>query len=695
MTSTTTTNRTLLMSSCAAVFLSLMGAPAADARVQTQDATTVEAALTGVTSYSAAALSANAPANAREMLDRLPGFILVGADSDVRGYAGAQGNVLIDGARPTSKREDINDLLRRIPARSVERIELIRGGVGGVDMAGYTIVANVIRQRHSNGEAMVEIGALTTTSGWSAASGHAQYIQNWGERSLDLALKVEPGFDDDSGRGWIRTQSPDGILLDHRLEDTRETQSLIETALVWTQPLAGGRLNASAALRSDRARGDAVLAPVDAPLDPEQVQSREDLTEGEVGLRYQRGLGEATKLDAIFSQRLSDLKGHERAEENGDVESFAESTRTGESIARMDVTHRRSDTLSFAAGLEGAFNFLESEARLEQDGAPVFLPGSDVRIEEKRVEGSAGLTWTPVEPLVVEMGLRVEASSILQTGDSPLERDFIYAKPRLAISWDVTNADQLRLGVSRDVGQLDFEDFVASASLSTGVVAVGNAELEPDKTWRFVAAWERQFWDEASVTLTWTYDVITDVVDRVLIITPDDAFDAPGNIGAGRRNTLELDLNAPLDKLGVKGGRLRTALMWRTSQVTDPATGQSRRISEERPVEGEIAFTQALPHWRSHWGVTLKHIAERKTRYRFDDIRRRSEDLGWTVFAERRLGAEWRLRAEATDLFGRRFHETREKYDGPRSAMALDEIERRERRSPGYVSVTLRRNMGG
>jgi hypothetical protein len=93
--------------------------------------------------------------------------------------------------------------------------------------------------------------------------------------------------------------------------------------------------------------------------------------------------------------------------------------------------------------------------------------------------------------------------------------------------------------------------------------------------------------------------------------------------------------------------------------------------------------------------VKADHIAESKTRYRFDDVRRRSEDFGWTIFAERRLGDRWRLRAEATDLFGRDFHERRDKYDGPRATGDLNEVERRERRSPGYVSLTLRRSMGG
>ncbi|WEK58589.1 MAG: TonB-dependent receptor [Candidatus Brevundimonas phytovorans] len=677
----------VLMSGVAAAVL-LFGAAAASAQ-------TAPDGTTGVTAYPASAFAASAPASAREMLDRTPGFALVEPDADVRGYSGAQGNVLIDGVRPASKRENVSDLLRRIPAGTVERIELIRGGAGGVDMGGYAVLANVVRRHVVDAEGMVEIGALSSTDGWFSPSGQAQYTRRWGARSLELSAKLEPDFDDDSGDGPIWTETPGGAVTERFHEDTRKVQHAAEVAANWTQPLAGGRFNVTAAVRGDRARADTVIQSLDDADDREDVAAREEFIEGELGARYQRSLGTATTLEALASQRLGRLSGDEKSQQGADSESFDETTRTGESIARIDLTHRRSDQLSLSAGLEGAFNFLESEARLQENGAPVFLPGSDVRIEERRIEGSLGATWTPVEAVIVEAGLRVEGSTITQTGDSPLERDFTYAKPRLALTWDMDAQNQLRLAVSREVGQLDFGEFVASASLSTGVVAVGNAALEPDKSWRFSAAWERSFWDDASLTLTWTHDQISDVVDRVLIVTDDAVFDAPGNIGDGRRDTLAIDLNTPLDRLGIRGGQLRASMLWRTSRVTDPVTGEARDISEEKPVEGEVAFTQAMPQWRMNWGVTVEHIAERKTRYRFDDVRRRSEDLGWTIFAERRMGDRWRLRAEATDLFGRDFHETRDKYDGPRATGALEEIERRERRSPGYVSLTLRRSMGG
>ena len=116
----------------------------------------------GVTEYPREYFAGNAPTNARDMIERLPGFSIVEADADVRGYAGAQGNVLIDGARPSSKREDIGQLLKRIRATSVERIELIRSGASGIDLGGYPVLANIVRRREATTESALEGGVI----GW-------------------------------------------------------------------------------------------------------------------------------------------------------------------------------------------------------------------------------------------------------------------------------------------------------------------------------------------------------------------------------------------------------------------------------------------------------------------------------------------------------------------------------------------------
>ena len=649
----------------------------------------------GVTRYGPDYFAATSPANARDMLERLPGFSVVEADADVRGYAAAQGNVLIDGARPSSKREDIGQLLKRIPAASVERIELIRSGAAGIDMGGFALLANVVRKRDATTESAMELGGIASTDGWVAPLAQLEYGRRWDSRALDLALKYEPELDDDSGRGTVRDFDPHGALLESSALDIRSIKRNSEASASWRQPLAGGRFTLTAAARGERARTDTQVTALMPDSDNETVAEDEDLAEAEIGARFVRTLGARSTLELMASQQLGWLDSLERSREDDEQESFEEKTDTGESIARLDLTHEWSERLSFSTSLEGAFNFLESTAALVENGNPVLLPGSEVRIEETRIDAAAGATWKPAAQWVLETGLRVEQSSITQTGDTPLQRRFTYPKPRIALRWDANERNQLRLSLSREVGQLDFADFVASASLDSGLVSAGNAELEPDKTWRLVAAWEHHFWTDAALTLSWTHDRISDVVDRVLVTTADDVFDAPGNIGDGRRDTLAIELSTPLDRFGFTGAQLRSAMLWRRSRVIDPVTGQTRGISEEKPVEASVELSQDLPAWRLNWGLEIEHIAERETRYRYDEIRQESEGTGWTLFAERRIGEHWRVRAEAADLFGRDFEESREKYAGPRSANAVEEIERRNRKTPGYFSLTFRRSTGG
>jgi outer membrane receptor protein involved in Fe transport len=302
--------------------------------------------------------------------------------------------------------------------------------------------------------------------------------------------------------------------------------------------------------------------------------------------------------------------------------------------------------------------------------------------------------WKPVTAWVVEAGVRLESSVITQSGDSPLEREFIYAKPRVSVDWAVDDANDLRLAYTREVGQLDFGDFVASASLQTGAVSAGNAQLEPDKTSRWAASWERRFSGDAAVKLTWMHDDIADVVDRVLVTVGGGQFDAPGNIGKGKAEAIQLDITTPLDTLGLAGGQLKSSMTWRSSSVADPATGERRRISEQVPIEGFISLTQDIPALALNWGAEINH-AEGQTSYRFDEVVRSSEALSWALFAEWRFAERWTLRAEAANLFGRSFSEHRTRHEGVRSSNPIDELQDRNWEAPGYVTLSIRHSMGG
>ena len=100
-----------------------------------------------VTSYDSAYFTQFAPTNALDMVRRVPGFAIEDGGGEVRGFSSAAGNVVLNGARPSSKSESLGDILARIPARRVVRIEVGPGDLYGSDYAGKSQVLNVVLRR--------------------------------------------------------------------------------------------------------------------------------------------------------------------------------------------------------------------------------------------------------------------------------------------------------------------------------------------------------------------------------------------------------------------------------------------------------------------------------------------------------------------------------------------------------------------
>lgn len=108
----------------------------------------------GVIVFTPADFAASRPNTAVDLLNRLPGFTLDTGET-VRGFAGAAGNVLVDGQRPTIKTESLTDYLARITIGQIERVELARAAeVLGVPLLDHIVIG---ADRHAS---MFEQGLL-------------------------------------------------------------------------------------------------------------------------------------------------------------------------------------------------------------------------------------------------------------------------------------------------------------------------------------------------------------------------------------------------------------------------------------------------------------------------------------------------------------------------------------------------------
>src|SRR4051812_9634702 len=158
----------------------------------------------GVSVYPPSFFADARPATVLDMLNRLPGFSLdTGTGTAVRGFAGTAGNALVDGARPTAKNDDLFTILGRIPAASVERIELIRGSAPGIDMQGQSVVANVVRKKEDSSQTIINANLTYSGAGQWAPFGGIEYHGQSGSYRYEASVsRLTQQWDDAPGEGY-------------------------------------------------------------------------------------------------------------------------------------------------------------------------------------------------------------------------------------------------------------------------------------------------------------------------------------------------------------------------------------------------------------------------------------------------------------------------------------------------------------
>ncbi|MET3527214.1 TonB-dependent receptor plug domain-containing protein [Phenylobacterium koreense] len=639
-------------------------------------APTAGASAAGVISYPPGFFAAAQPANAEEMLLRLPGFNL-DLGEDVRGFEGAAGNVLIDGQRPATKTDSLEEILRRIPASQVARIDLIRGGAPGVDMQGKAILANVVRKPGAGFRGLAALSARSVYDGRGNLSGRIELSGGANDRTWDASAVVGSGVDDGAGEGPEVRLGPDGASL--RLSDVDSEGDTLQEILTasYSAPLLGGRAKVNGRLFNDNFKFDESNTITFPSPAFETTILHQDEFQTELGGNFLRDFGPKTSLELVAIRQDAQIDITEDFAAAAGKAAFALDRRTSESIGRGVIKHRPSDRLSFELGGEAALNVLKSRTSYAEDDVPVDLPAANVRVEERRGEAFVKATWRANPKWTFEGGLRYEASAIESSGDVGLEKTLYYAKPRLAVTWATTRSTQLRFRFERVVDQLDFDDFVADSSLNTGVVTAGNPDLVPEQAWVAEAAIEQRFPGGAVVVVTARRSLIDDVIDRAPVFLPTGVFDAPSNIGDGTKDELLLTATLPFDPVGLRGVTLRGQATWRHSETTDPTTGEEREISGLRPVEWEAHLTHDLPAYRFNWGVDV-FGGWRETYYRFNEISTDKLKTYVVPFAEWKPRRDIVLRAEIQNVTSRGFRHTRVVYDGPRDTSPVAFINDRD-----------------
>ncbi len=663
-----------------------------------------------VMSYEAGFFSRYQPRNALEMVRQVPGFLLDDGE-DNRGFGAAAGNVLINGRRPSAKQNTPSAFLTRISAGQVERIELIRNQVRGIDMLGHSALVNIILYGDMPARVRYETSLRHNNRGPIKPTVDISLTDRWGDIDYTAGFYSEREANGETG---------DRILYDDmgnvvETSDTGQKSTGIEVVgtLSGSTWIGESLINANGKISSDsrNPRQHIEISPQSLPggLRQEFIEDELVIKGMEVGTDVVRNLNEDLLGKAIFllymekipktsTRRLVNTSGIETLLRIADTD-----TDTTEGIARLEFNWSGMEGHAIQLNMESAYNEVDGSL-LQTDNrgtgpTVINVPGANSRVDEVRWDLQLKDNWS-LGNLEFDYGLGAEFSTISQTGDSEQERSFRFLKPMASVIWSAGQGQRLRFTLEREVAQLNFNDFISATVFEDDDIVLGNPDLHPDATWVTSLGYEKRYGKIGVFKVTAYHHWIDDVLD-LLPLTATNAV--PGNIGNGRRWGVDFENSIPLEWLGLTGSKLSLTARWQDSTVVDPVTGDNRVLSGQGGNTAyrslmtgnrnmhyflRLDFRQDLESSKVAWGWTA---AERDTRllFKVDELDTYDEDVAVDAFVETTRWWGVKLRVLGENLLDFKEWRDRTVFEGERDLSPIDFRETRNRYNGRKITLSV------
>ena len=634
--------------------------------------------------------------NAEDMLIRVPGVqpILdtLGGGQD-RGFGSGGDQVLLNGKRFAGKGQVLN-ALRRIQSAKVQRIEMIRGNLGGLTVLSEGLIINVVLvEGASTGSGSWQANARFNDRGRINGDGLISYSDSLGALDYNVGLerKVWSGGmrPDPMQKTRIETfYYPNGVVRDDRPQEFwNKVEQYIASANLTYNFENGDRLRLNVLADPSLEIEDIDVALSRYNPDGTLQFTGHDLqysrqgweTQAQVGGDYESMIGNSTRLNVIF------IHSYEKAPENAfrnivrttgvtELSRSIDISTNMESILRGSVSLPLSPKQTLEVGAEGARNvqrqFLRPFFDLNADGRveEVTVPTARPRVQELRGEAFANHTWQLSGDLSLSSSFNVEISRITNNYPFSPAHTYIFPKPRVDLRYDLTASDQLRFKVERLVSQLDFSNFVPSFDIINSEIDAGNPDLKPEREWEFEFVYQKQLpQNQGLLQGTLFYKSIQGHISKFTIRTdPDGArFSALGNIGNGYHYGFDTVANVRLTALGLPDVVIDARFKRNFSRVTDPFTGIRRPIGrsefggEHWKYQMDIGFRHDVTAWGFSYGATYD---DRHGDLIDSDIRifeRESQSPRIEAFAEKKLVGNLVMRVEGYGLIWHRSRESK------------------------------------
>jgi hypothetical protein len=580
-------------------------------------AQTPEAIATPSNVYEPTDFESYQPRTALDMVNRIPGFQIEFADQR-RGLGQGGANVLINGERLSGKTDPVEQL-ERITASRVERIEIVDGT--SLDIPGLSgQVANI------------------TTSADSGASGTWQWrpqfrnhrSPDWFDGSVtrsgtigtvQYTASLKNSSFRNGARGPEEITTPADGLIERRQEDgyfygDEPTASLDLSA----KPAEGHTANLNLQAFQFNFIGfetsDRTAFGPGGQTASTRFSESTDRWGAEIGGDYEFPVGPGKlKLIGLYEYRETPQTFTFDIFERGAISSGSLSSQDSErveAILRSEYSWAPKDGRDWQVSIEGAFNSLELASGLfvrDVSGELVerVLDDPLARVEERRAETTVTHSRALSSKWDLQASAGVEYSELSQSGASSVKRDFVRPKGFVSATYKPSDTFNIRAKFERDVGQLNFFDFISSVNITDNLNQTGNPDLVPDQSWMAELEFDKTFSGGHTFKARFYGEQITDIVGRIPIGNDGDAV---GNIDSADRYGVDFSSTLKGDPLGVKGAQLDLVFEIRGSSVDDPLTGRPRRLNADKKSYWSAEFRHDIPNSDWAYGFSADRFEE-------------------------------------------------------------------------------------
>lgn len=573
------------------------------------------------------------PVTANDMLDRIPGLDLGGGGGGGGRGLGTGGNLLINGQRIAGKDNSPRDQLDRITAGEVERIEIIRNTSGNLNVRGASQVINVVLEAaQSRSSTTVQLVNRLSHDDTFETGGSVAYSRQQGNLQALINLEARPNYENRDNREI--QYGPTGDVVGSLFGTTIRDQDVYTLSSNLSYSIGSHRMQFNTQVSDgdhpQPIRRDFIEFNADGPLERIEEERNDNVeNDWEIGGDYEYRFANGSSFLMLFvvndEVRNSVRERFEAEPANTALEKnlYIESNRnTSEQIVQGNYSFSVTDDQTLRLGLERANTRLDSSLFIgsaggslppsdRYGGLPPILASSNqgTQVQEIRYEGFAFHNWTLNDRMSLESSLFYETSEISQTGEVSKTRDFQFWRPSLDYRFNIANNFQFRAQIERNISQLSFSNFAATADQGDREINAdaGNPELVPQKEWRYTAQMEYRLPNDAGVLNTRLFYVdVEDFIGNInATVDPDEPTTATGNVGPSVRYGLRMDASTRLGYFDLPDAILSVNLGAFDSEIIDPFLNTEQRTGGRG--FASMDFRHDLTDLRMSYGVEYRY----------------------------------------------------------------------------------------